>query len=648
MKKSFKFVVSFLILNLLLTASVFAEGFHVCVASYQKLSNAQEMVSKLERQSISAIISESQVKNKSYYRVLLSKEFKKIEDARKYRDEVKNYSFVKALNLKDFWVCKSEKIISNKAVVPTPAPAPKVTPKPAPKPAPAPKPVEKKVEPKVEEPKIEPIPEPPVKNIEPEVLPEPSPEPEPEPLPEPTPEVEAESLPPVVEEVKPSEPILLEKKEAVLSEETPFSVAVRSYKYEQFAENDKNRLKELGFNSYLVNTFDDTTFFAFNIHAGVFATRSEAEELQKQFTDAGIEDTLVSDFNDLKEKIKKYDEIITNERVSFDTGLGEIPSSLPDSVANLIREIPVNKNFLLEEISILDLDNYFLSDEKPEGLMEILDAINAEETVHAAALAKYHDELYRKDVKIFITEADKFSFDMEKSSPIEHLQLGSSSGIFECDLYEDAAKFILCGTNFSSKLFIKIETADFSKEEYVDFLNNSFNDSTLAIYPQLRRTLFVLPDVNPEVQRDFISFNLSRVQDSYAQERGNKDWALLIVGHYLAKTFIHEKSALLSLGFYDLDYDFNAKTVHSVFTADKNNVNISGDNQPVRLRDEVDGWYLKNSSQKEVSFSTKSYVIALDTATASSIEKDDLVVAANDLKVWSGEVPSMPNIIDAK
>jgi cell division septation protein DedD len=80
-------------LNFFVFGALFADGYHVCVASYKSLKNAETMVQKLEKQSMSAFISESKVKNQNYYRVLLSKEFKKIDDARKYRDEVKKIFF---------------------------------------------------------------------------------------------------------------------------------------------------------------------------------------------------------------------------------------------------------------------------------------------------------------------------------------------------------------------------------------------------------------------------------------------------------------------------------------------------------------------------------------------------------------------------
>ena len=599
MKKSLKSLIALLVLNLVLVCGVFAEGYHVCVASYQKLSNATEMVQKLGKQSISAVISESKVKTQTVYRVLLAKEFKKIDDARKYRDEVQKYSFVKDLGLKGLWVCKSEKIISTKPVAkPAPAPAPK--PVPAPKPAPAPKPEPKPVE------KIpEPIPEPPVKNIAPE---------------------------PVL--IVPEEPKTLDVNEkAVLSEKTPYSVLVRSYKFNQFAENDSNRLKELGFDPYLLNTFDEKSFFAFNIHVGAFEKREDAEALRNQFTDAGIADTEISDYNEIKPKIEKYDEIISNEKVTFDEGRTELPTVIPASIEKLVKHFPANKDFQIHEISILNYEGYKALSDKPEGLEDILTVIGNEESMHSALLATYRDELYKKEVTVFLANSEQFVFPESSANSAETMQFGLEDGVFVCELYESDAGLTVCGNNLTEKLFVSIKSKDFSKEEFLTFLNDSFNENSLALYPQLRRSLFVLPDLNPSFERDFISFTFKKVGEDYAVDRDNVDWALPIVGHALARTFLTEKNSLFCLGFYDLDYDFNAKNVHKHFTDAKNTVEVSEINQPIEING-IEGWYLENPSQKEISFSTKSYVIALDAEPKSVLTKDDLIEISKEVKIW--------------
>lgn len=612
MRKSIKSLFVLFVLNFLLISTVFAEGYHVCVASCKNLKYAEELIVKLEKQSVAAFISESKVKNQTYYRVLLSKEFKKIEDARKYRNEVEKYSFVKEIGLKGFWVCKGERMIQK------PKPAPKPLPKPLPKPVPKP----------------EPIPEPEVKNIEEPPAPLPEPEPVPAPLPEPEPEppvIETETEKPPVIIVE--EPKVLDKNEkAVLCEKTPYSVLVRSYKYNQFAENDSKRLKELGFDSYLLNTFDEKVFFSFNIHVGAFESREEAEALVAQFTDAGILDTEVSNYLDIEEKVKRYDEVITNEKITFDDGRRDNPTGVPESIIKLVNQFPANKDYPIQEIEIVDFDNYNAGDKKPDISQQILDYTASNPDVHSALFAKYRDELYRKEVSVFFTNADSFPQE-DAVGEVDNMQFGASEGFFECELYEDNGEYVLYGENLSEKMYVVMRTKDFSKEEFIDFLIDSFNDEALALYPQMRKSFFVLPDENPAAPRQFICFSYKKVPEKYAAERGNSDWALPIVGHSLAKVYYSQRNDLLCAGFYDLDYDFNAKSIHRHFTDSKNATEITETNQPVSVND-AEGWFMENSKQKELSFSTKSYVIAVDTLPDTQIQKEDLIELGKDIKIW--------------
>lgn len=640
MKKSFKFFLSIFILATLVVGAGFADGYHVCVASYKKLDNAESMIKKLEKQSVAALVSENKVKNQSFYRVLLSKEFKKIQDARKYRDEVKNYSFAKELGLKDFWVCESEKIVLrnqlvkiNGEVVRTPEIEPVVQSKPVVEkkpvtkttPAPVPVPLPIPEEPDVKN--IAPVED--AKSLAPLPVIVPIPQPEPELPVEEEPEEPAEEIPVIVVE----EPKTLGANEkAVLSEENPYSVIVRSYKYEQFAENDSARLKELGFEPYILKTFDDKEFFAFNIHVGAFASLDEAEELNSQFADAGIPDTMVSDYNEIKENLQKYDDVILRESVSFDNGQSEIPTCVPESIAKLVKQFPANKDFPIQEITIIDYDNYLAVRDKPNLSSELRAYLEEEEGLHSALLAKCRDELYRKEVSVFFANADQHKED-DILGEFENMQFGATDGVFDCVLYENDGELVLSGTNISEKMCVKIKTRDFSKEEFINLLIDSFNDGSLSLYPQMRRTFYVLPDKNPDDEREFIIFNFKKVGEEYASDRNYAEWAVPIVGHSLAKSYFYDSNSLLCIGFYDLDYDFNAKNVHAHFTEAKNTTEITETNKPVSVNG-IEGWYLLNPKQKEVSFSTKSYVIAIDTEPTSVLSKDDLIKVGTDLKIW--------------
>lgn len=561
MQRSFKFFISLLALNLLLSGAAFSETYHVCVASYKNLKNAETMVQKLEKRSVEAFISEFKVKNENYYRILLAKEFKEITAARKYRDEAQSRPFAKELNLKGFWVCEGVPVI----IKPNPEPE-KVTVK--------------------------------------------------------------EENPPAGQNLAKNEP-------AVLSEKTPYSVMVRSYKYSQFAENDKNRLNELGFNSYLVNTFDNETFFAFNVHVGVFAERGQAEELQAQFNDAGIVDTEISDFREIKAKIQEYDEIIAKEKVAFDDGETGLPESLSSSVKKLTEFFPANKDFPLTEITILDCENYRAADEKPRLPSKLSGAIKKGGNVRAVLSANYRDELYRKEVSVFLADADKFTHE-GAFGEIENIQLSAPEGVFDCELYENENEILLVGENTEKNLFISMSTKDFSKEEFIDFLIDSFNNDSLSLYPQMRRTLFVLPDKNEVSNRDFIGLTFKKIGGEYSSERKNAEWTLPVVGHSLAQIYFTQKNSLLSLGLYDLDYDFNARKIHSHFIESKKAAESSGANNPVSVNGR-EAWYLTNNTQKEVSFSTKSYIIAVDAKKDSVLTQNDLIRLGSELKIWDNK-----------
>ena len=697
MKYFFKIVISVLMLNLFFVPQAFSQGWHVCVGSFKSLENAESMAENLCQQKTPAFVSESYVKSQKYYRVLLSKEFSKIEDARKFRDQVKACPFVKKFGLSGFWVCQGEKLeITPKTQKKT------VEPKPV---KPAKTSAKKNISaelPKIEEPLVQELPqkkveqtpkEPLVQEIIPETPQKPA-ETEPEPkIPEskteektdiPTepevqdikpseelefivknetpseeseteesavteqPQDEEPSVPedvqeedsiseePLVEETAPTEsPKILDKNEQpVLCEKTPYSVLVRSYKYEQFAQNDCDRLKELGFDAYLLNTFDEKTFLSFEIHSGAFKTKEEASALKEKFGDLGIFDTEISDFRKIEDKIQKYDEIVGSEQVSFDDGRTDLPACLPESVAKLVKHFPANKDFPIQEINIIDYDKYLSLHERPALPLQIFDIIAKERSVHSVLLATYRDELYEKSVSIFFANAQTFPQE-DILGEVETMQFGSKDGIFECELYENKDELVVRGLNEKENLFVRVWTRDFEKEEFINLLIDSFNDKPLELYPQMRRTFFVLPDENPESYRDFVSFSFRKIGNEYASERENADWAIPIVGHSLAKTYFSQKNSLLSLGFYDLSYDFNAKKIHDSFMVSESK-DFSETDKSVSVG-KTEGWYLLNTNQKEISFSTKSYVVAVDTDASSPLEKEDLVSLGNDLRIWSEE-----------
>ncbi len=568
MKKFISVFLFFVLLNF-----SFAEEIFVCVGSFKNPENAENLVKNLENLGTESFVFETQVNNQTLYRVLLSNSFDLKEEARKFRNSVENADFAQKLNLSGFWICQANKPVFDKT---TKGPA-------------------------------------------------------------------ADS---VAEAVK---PIILEenKNEIPVSEEKPYSVFVHSYKEEQAAENGKKRLQENEIDSFILKTFDEKSYFSFDLHSGAFDSPEEAEPLQEKLEALGIEDTKIADYKEEKEKIQKYDEIIKNQPVSYDFGNNEIPDIYSVPVATIIRQFPINKNFTLENLMIFDFDNLRSAEEKLPSLEDVSDIVGGGDNLHAVSIASYKDDLFNKNVKIFIFSGDKDSLpdilelkkefqedvaskedsDEDSDFKVRDMQFQLKDGILNSLIFNSDEDYIFFGVNEKRDLAVLMATEDFSESQFEDFLNNFENDSSLLIYPQIRRTLLVLPK-KTETERKFLSFTLEKVDESYAESKGYADWAIPIVGHWSADANFCQEDEFVSVTFFDLDYDYNAKQNHQMFM-DEHIVTETSHASTVK---NADSWFVEPFGRgKEVSFSTKSYIIAVNSF---DLDEEELVQLSDELQIW--------------
>ncbi len=452
--------------------------------------------------------------------------------------------------------------------------------------------------------------------------------------------------PPVKESAGPSEKsiaLLENKTEISLSDEKPYSVLVHSYKDEPSAENGKTRLQEKEIDSYILKTFDENTYFSFDLHSGAFESSEEAADLQEKLEQIGISGSEISDYKDEKSKIQKYDEVIKSQPVVYDFGKTEIPEICSESVATIIRQFPINENFALESLSIFDIDNIRNLDEELPSFDEFSDIIDSPEKIHAFSVAHYKDDLFDKNVQIAVFSGDENSFfDMDElkkeifenydseeelNENVRYSEFQSKGEILNSVILKDEEEYVFLGINKKRDLAVFMTAEDFAENQFEEFLNDFKNDSSLLVYPQIRRTLLVLPK-NSDIRRDFLSFNLKKVDESYAEAKNYEDWAIPIVGHWNAEAKLCQEDEIVSVGFFDLDYDFNAKQVHGMFM-DSHIVTETSHSSYVK---NAESWFVDTfDNNKEVSFSTKSYIVAVD-----SYELDEplLVILADDLQIW--------------
>lgn len=596
-KKFFSLVLLFFVFS---SFRIWAETYYVCVASYWNESFASKLVSDLEEEGVPAVIDEYEKGYDTYYRVLISLTFDTAEEAKKKCQELKTLPVIEDLKLDGLWICKGNKILDEKVKSAS----------------------RNIVEPVVEEYEI-----PVVTEAEPE------------------PELVINE--PVIEEKEVVlQPIILttnENNEIKVSEEKPYSVKIRSHKEAQAAENDKRRLKNSDIDAYILKTYDEKELFTFDVHAGAFETIEETEELQKKLEEMGIENTEISDFEDIEEGLELYDEMIEEQEVVFENVNAELPGNISEEVQSCIRQFPVNKDFQIRALEIWDMENA-----RKNNYSKIPEYDGIDERTKALSVVSYRDDLFGKDVYVFLFSGEQNAYEklfiesgeyysvFEEVSFVDNIDFSTAEGTINCKLYTKDSDFILNGTNSDKSFQLFMIAENFTLRQFNEFLNNCYNDSSYLVYPQLRKSLFVLPVENKFIHRDFVNFSLNKIEMDYAKEKNYADWAMAIVGHWSSDSIYFQDGKLLSSGFFDLEYDYNAKMVHTMFMDAHRETVVNSLNHPSMINN-VEGWFLLNmwNGSDELSFATKSYIIALDSYSNSGmLSEQDLLEVAQSLQIW--------------
>ena len=411
-----------------------------------------------------------------------------------------------------------------------------------------------------------------------------------------------------------------------VSEERPYSLKVRSYKEEHPAQQSSERLRANNIDAYVVKTYDDDAYFSFDVHAGAFATPDESAETANALAALGITDTELSEYADIKEKMLRYDAVVQQDNVVFETAENAALPEFSAAVRTCLADLPVNKNFLIESITIADFETLARAD---GGRLGSFKELSQETGADALARAVYRDDLFGKRVEVCVMERAAHFADFPGESTVQFALPGND--VLYATVASDVNVRTISGMNANTTLYVKIDAYDFSEDEFTAFLDNAWSDSATVIYPQLRKSLCVLP--KKAAGRDFAAFTLSRVDESYAESKNYADWAIPIVGHWNASGYFLQDGEEVSVDFFDMDYAHNAQRNQEMFNAAHRKSILTDSNHPATVH-ETDAWYVENSSVKEISFSIKSFSVAVDTDTNSTIEEDDLIAFASELLIW--------------
>ena len=405
----------------------------------------------------------------------------------------------------------------------------------------------------------------------------------------------------------------VQKNDFPLTEELPYSVFLERYKEESRAENAESRLEAQGIDSYIVKKYDDETLMSFDLHSGTFSSEEEAEAYRRQLTEKGVEAKEVSHLDEFRGAAEKFDKLTDEEEIVRFRENYRIPEELSPVLIEQLSYFPLHADYALSSLYLFDINNiaglvYDFDNEIFRQLSEITEELGRRDV---CSLAVYENALFGKTVTVMIFSGENptdqtFYFEEDSEARLPYKGKYGLLNFYRTD------SDTLAGVSGDRKHVIFLNAHPFTDEEWEDFISRSWNDSDRFIYPEIRETLFILPKTGDSGRR-FLAFELSRVGQSYAEEKGNELWARRIVGHWSSAIIFDCRNALTSVSFFNLDYDLNARETHGLFMkSHREDVagwywNISEE----KSVNGVTGWFLEANDKNELSFSFGPYIVAV-------------------------------------
>ena len=650
----------FIVLCFILTAAAaFCDSYYVCLGSFTEKKNAIALVKDLRTRNVETFIYTVVVPGTTRYRVLLNEPSDRADDARMLRNLITNAGYVQELGLTGLWVCFApepsgeedyeEYDDENEDINPPDDTSSDLVP------------ITETVIVDETDDQTEILAEPdeetddllehslPIEvinvvsndetdevTVEPEIMK--------------TPPVEDDILPNMnitfcdmtddetadttpEPEIAEPEPIVLaanSRDKMRLSGEFPYSVMVRSYKEEQNANGDADRLCDDDWDAYVVKSYDDETYFSFDVLVSAYKTEDEAAEVVRQFEEKGIHGTEIVEYGKVRQRADRYDEVVRTQNVIFDSGNGQMSNIFGDYVRRAVEGFPLNPFYDIRNITVTDNDSQSERMQTSPDNGEFAEWVADGSHVHALVSAEYHDELYNKSMFVSIAAGDSGDFILEEEAVGVRVKVQAKGDTYSGVKYQTAAGWQLVAKNADGSLIIHFASDNIGQSELDMFIGEIDRQSNLLSLSPIRKTLCVLPQ-SADFNAQFMTFELNKVETDYVKEKNSVEWAIPMVGHWKSSAWLVKSGDDYFVSFFDLDYDYVAEQTHKLFSAEHKNAKITEYNHSVPIGGK-EGWYIYNNSSAELSFSTKSYIIAVGTQYHY---ENDLTDLGSALQIWN-------------
>jgi len=344
-------------------------------------------------------------------------------------------------------------------------------------------------------------------------------------------------------------------------------------------------------------------------------------------SEPAIEETPVADSEPV---VKSAPVTVPKSLITFDYGKTTYPELLNEYVTDLLDFFPVDSQLQLEEFQLIDLNN-----KRPtlESITysDITDFLSeTPDSIQSVCKAVYKDSLNTKKAVIYSALGEENTFvSLEKIDGIP-LTLTINFYDLNCKITSSEEGYTIHGVSEENDFVIYMKLVDFTGEDFESFLKNIQSNEDLSVYAQLRKTLFVLPDENPEISRTFTEFVLKRVPQDYITEKLDAPWASDFVNHYHASAYIFDNGQDVNVNFFEMDDANTAAVQQLTLVNDRPNGHLISINT-------ADAWWApvidpqETFIYQEISFAYSSNIISI---SSYEDKEENLIKFINDLKIW--------------
>ncbi|MGB9730212.1 SPOR domain-containing protein [Caldisericum sp.] len=446
------------------------------------------------------------------------------------------------------------------------------------------------------------------------------------------------------------------------SPQRPYFLKLDDFRYYPDAVEAKKRLTS--YPAFVMPMKTDLGVW-FRVGVGPTSKETQAREWQNKLIGEGIT-TEFEQYSDIKEVMVENPKLIIKENKSWvnDIESKPMPSAL-QPMKQEINYVPYNKQFRIVECAIANSKHI----KKNEDYHLLLPFFNTNDYSFSNYLSKedivemfdrfvfvnYLDPLSKSGISVFIGYMSKRLninelIDKVVGDSITRTTIEISTGDQTLKGYsvEPKGKEIIYVLH-NDTYFVFADT-DTDKQTIESFLSTINKTKGLFQYIPIRDQLFSSIPVSTE-DTEFVYFYMEEIGEDYVIEKDYAAWAKRMKGYWSSVTVLHLNNGPLTVSLFDLLGDDYTSKTYGLFSKEKR-MGLQNPYSKLLLKfAEIyvvpipikghKGWYVDSPDDmwgrsKEISFSVKHYIVAVDSYQLSGhiLMRKSLESVANSLQVF--------------